>query len=706
MKQYHGESADAVVRERYALSMERISGIREEEAVAASFLDYFRKMAEFVELVGKVFQDLEAGVEYSLEEWEKRNQELYQDILPENYEKSYGNPAYAVERLGEPYGQQLSFLYTQLRGEIPMAYEGRLEEMTAVQETLIEIYNLFVMAKADGEALPQNQVEDGARTEYLPGEDQVREALYWYVSDYCDKTVERRIRECLDPSLTFARDIIMKSDLSDLRYLYRFGEYISDGEKKIAAFLNSLPEETIGLMADTYTEGFRKGFEVMRRDLSRKHTVIIRYELGFESMIRKAVENFRSMGLEPIFYRTAVHSINTSSGRKVGYHSAGPNRQYDYDHRFDQALYLDKALADRKIGVLKKAYETYRKEAGDCAGPAVVETFGQEEFQPVNKKECFSLSEKQEKLQRSMTSENARISQQYMPGDETSFTIIAFPVPDIGEAFEEIFKETIRINTLDYEAYKSMQQTLIDVLDQAESVVITGGEGNETSLTVRLHHLENREKETNFENCVADVNIPVGEVFTSPVLKGTSGLLHVNRVYIGDFQFQHLKMKFEDGMVTEYSCENFPDPEEGRRLVKQVIMKNHDTLPMGEFAIGTNTSAYRMAETYGITEKLPILIAEKMGPHFAVGDTCYSWAEDSPVYNPNGKEMVARDNEISVLRREDLSQAYFNCHTDITIPYKELGDITAVFPDGTRQDIIKNGKFAVPGAEALNEPLK
>ncbi len=57
MKQYHGESADAVVRERYALSMERISGIREEEAVAASFLDYFRKMAEFVELVGKVFQD-------------------------------------------------------------------------------------------------------------------------------------------------------------------------------------------------------------------------------------------------------------------------------------------------------------------------------------------------------------------------------------------------------------------------------------------------------------------------------------------------------------------------------------------------------------------------------------------------------------------------------------------------------------------------
>lgn len=52
---------------------------------------------------------------------------------------------------------------------------------------------------------------------------------------------------------------------------------------------------------------------------------------------------------------------------------------------------------------------------------------------------------------------------------------------------------------------------------------------------------------------------------------------------------------------------------------------------MGEFAIGTNTTAYVAALKYGIADKLPILIAEKMGPHFAVGDTCYSWAEDTPV---------------------------------------------------------------------------
>ncbi len=37
-----------------------------------------------------------------------------------------------------------------------------------------------------------------------------------------------------------------------------------------------------------------------------------------------------------------------------------------------------------------------------------------------------------------------------------------------------------------------------------------------------------------------------------------------------------------------------------------------------------------------------------------MGDTCYSWAEDTPVYNPDGKEIIARDNEISEMRKDDL----------------------------------------------------
>lgn len=675
------------VMERFRLSMERIAQIGSEETVREPYRGYFVKTAEFIGIIGAYLEFLEEGNQKTapaevLKEW---NHRLYEDILPCHYGESYGNPAYAAAKLGVDYGRLLSYLYKEIRGDIVFVHEWRLKDITILNEVFIEIYNMF---------------EEG-----VPEASAVKEVLYWFVSDYTDHTVSYRIREGLDPELSFASDIIRDSDLTDLRYLYYFGEYVSDSELKMAEFLNSLPEEKVRLMADTYTEGYRRGFEVMGRDLSKKATVQIRYQLGFERMVKYAMENFESLGLKVILCRAAVWTVNTNAGRKSGYYGKSPNRQYDYDHRYDEAIYLNKAFKDRKAAVMRVAYEEYKELAAAYGGPAVIETFGREGFKPVNKPEANSLDARQEKLAAEMSNETSRIANQYVPGDETSFTIIAFPVPEIGENFEEIFEETIVINTLDYEKYKDLQQNIIDALDEARYVEVTGKGSNRTRLKVALHPLKDRAKETNFENCVADVNIPLGEVFTSPKLEGTEGTLEVSTVYIGDFQFEDLVMTFENGMIKDYSCGNFEDPKEGKALVKQVILKNHNTLPMGEFAIGTNTTAYAMARRFGILDKLPILIVEKMGPHFAVGDTCYSWAEESPVYNPNGKEIIARDNEVSSLRKEDVSKAYFSCHTDITIPYAELDRIEAVTAEGERISIIEDGQFVLKGTEELNAPL-
>ena len=221
-----------------------------------------------------------------------------------------------------------------------------------------------------------------------------------------------------------------------------------------------------------------------------------------------------------------------------------------------------------------------------------------------------------------------------------------------------------------------------------------------------LTDLADPAKQTKFENCVADVNIPVGEVFTSPKLAGTEGTLYVSRVYLNELEYTELEIHVKDGRVTEYDCANFADPAEGKKLIKDNILYHHDTLPMGEFAIGTNTTAYRMGRMYEIEDRLPILIAEKTGPHFAFGDTCYSHAEDVAVYNPDGKEIIARDNEISVLRKKDMDKAYFQCHTDITIPYDELGALYGVTAGGEEKWIIKDGRFVLPGTEELNKPLE
>ena len=128
---------------------------------------------------------------------------------------------------------------------------------------------------------------------------------------------------------------------------------------------------------------------------------------------------------------------------------------------------------------------------------------------------------------------------------------------------------------------------------------------------------------------------------------------------------------------------------------------------MGEFAIGTNTLAYKMAMKYGIVEQLPILIVEKMGPHFAIGDTCYTETEDLAVYNPkNGKEIVARENEKTALRSTDYSQAYTHMHTDITLPYHGIGLIRVKTASGQMIEIIRGGRFVLRGTELLNEALR
>ena len=298
------------------------------------------------------------------------------------------------------------------------------------------------------------------------------------------------------------------------------------------------------------------------------------------------------------------------------------------------------------------------------------------------------------------------IQNQYIKGEERSFTIIAFPVPEIGKDFAEIFDEVIRINTLDYKLYQRMQQTIIDTLDKGKYVLIKGMKGNKTNLKVMLHNLENPEKQTNFENCVADVNIPVGEVFTSPVLAGTEGLLHVKRVYLNGLEYKNISVTLKDGMVTDYTCGNFDTEEQNRKYVKDNVLYHHDSLPLGEFAIGTNTTAFAAARKYKIEDKLPILIAEKTGPHFALGDTCYSHAEDVAVYNPDGKEIIARDNEYSLKRKEESGKAYFNCHTDITIPYDELGEVSVVTKKEEVIPVIEEGKFVLPGCEELNIPLE
>ena len=686
-----------ILQERLELALLRIREIPGEDFQGAELLpwkEYFTTVAKFLLLIEDTRQFLEQGKQATatLEELQQRNHALYEDILSENYENSFANPAYAVKMLGEEFGVLVSFLYTEMRSLIGFTYEGRLDELVIRMELFSEVYAAFVYEKQEIHKLPTYAA--------------IREILYWFVSDYADVAAEERVREMVCPENNFAAAILRTADFTDLRYLYAYGEYVGENELKMAEFMNSLPEETVHTMADTYTEGYRIGFEVTGKDLSKKAVVDVRYQLGFERMMRRALENFEKMGLQPVIYRAASSILYNPSIYKNGFYSVSPNRQYEFDHKDDKALFLDKMYCSRKLEVMHTAFEKYKKEARGYAGPAVVETFGEKEFEPVNKPESLKMTDEQSALLVENRTQMGQLQRQYIIEEERSFTSIAFPIPEVGDCFEELFRETIQINTLDYKKYQRIQQTIIDALDQADHCEIKGCNGNHTDLKVNLWKLKNPAKETIFENCVADVNIPVGEVFTSPVLEGTNGVLHVTQVFLNGLEYKDLEITFENGKIQNYNCANFATEEENKAFIKENILFRHKTLPLGEFAIGTNTTAYVAAKKLGVESKMPILIAEKMGPHFAVGDTCYSHAEEVKVYNPDGKEIVARDNEVAALRSVNPSKAYFNCHTDITIPYDELAELTAVKKDGDRITIIQNGRFVLPGTEELNEPLQ
>lgn len=674
-----------VIVERINLAMDRISLIRAEEDI--KFKDFFAELASFLEKVNDVRRKKESGEfeALSFEELKDMQDELFYDLREDIYAGSVYNPDVLEKLFDKDFVSPLLSLGFEVRAALITVYEGDLEGFVNILELFLQVYGIAM--------------EGGSAKE-------IADAIYWYASDYLDVTARKRIIESFTTSNRFFYNIIMNDDLSDLRYLFKFGEYIGSNEINTAKYLNSLDNETVRLCAKTFVDGYRDGFFAMQKDISKRSVVSLIYRIGFERIVKEAVILFEDMGFEVVLDRKPYRLADMSHIKNRGICSGGVNRQFEYDHKYDMNIFTKKAYLDRKFEISKQTFEEIKENMARYGGPALMDAFGDTEFLPVKKAAANAFVEKQNNLMNNYRNDMMLLQDEYIDTSGTAFCIIAWPLPSIAkepEVYSNIFNDIIRINTLDAAKYKEAQQKIIDALDKADTVRVIGGKNNKTDLTIKLHELKDPSKETNFENCGADVNIPVGEVFTSPVLEGTNGTLFVKDVFLAGYHLKNLCITVKNGMIEDYICENFDTRDDNRRMVEDSILKGHKSLPMGEFAIGTNVIAYNVAKKYDIFEKMPILIAEKMGPHFAFGDTCYSHEEDNITYNPDGKAITARDNECSIIRKTDIKKAYFNCHTDITIPLAELGDIYTNEPDGVHTYIIRDGKFVLEGSEILNE---
>lgn len=656
----------------YNDSIDKIKKISEsvECGYVNKFCDFLRSTAKFIIKMAQLEKNLndEYFKNKTFDELLEENHQLYSFIKGENYNNSYCNPTYAVEIFGKELGDIVTVLAFKYSKYIEYAFCHEIDKMAVNNDLFLRIYKEIKEKTVDA-----NEIKDIiAKFE--------KEAVYF--------NVENTLKETLIETKNHNRSVIENDDLNDLRYLFKYGKYITENEIKTAKFLCNY--NNVELIADTVCNGYINGFIRDGKNHKIKSASSIMGIVGQEKIIKVLIEKLKKHGHDVI-----IRDMESTSA----------NKQYGYDHRFDNSLYFDEEYVTLREEAYSKAMEKYKKELKEYGGVLAFEKFGEVPFAPESKKDALKLNEQQSKLMQRHRSNLNKMRDTYIPEEEVSFTIIAFPIPEIGDNFEEIFEQILKINLLNSKEYEEIQKHIIDVLDKGEFIHVKGKGTNKTNIKVKMHEIKNPEKETNFENCVADVNIPVGEVFTSPILKGTNGTLHVEEVFLNDLGYKNLELKFKDGYIEEYTCTNFENEEDNKKYIEENLLFPHKTLPMGEFAIGTNTLAYVVAENYKIVNKLPILIVEKMGPHFAIGDTCFSYCEDTKVYNPDKKEIIARDNEKSILRKTNIHEAYTGRHTDITLPYDGIEFISAITKDGEELPIIKEGRFVVKGAEKLNEPF-
>lgn len=594
-------------------------------------------------------------LERNFEELKSDNYEFYKEIN-NNYDQSYANPRYTRQFLDGKYADIASSLYYELITSVQLIFQGKHKLFNLLK------YKFLILA----EAMENNQ------DAYLKLEE-----LY---ETYQIEIELDALNENYNPE-NYCTKIVEESDLSDLRYLFKYGIYISEIEISFAQLMNNCDASFIEKLANQMVTCYLKGFGRHNKNMGSRTNARIVMIVGLEKLARKMqllLSTKKYIGfVGALVYKNIPQQVSND---------------YAVSSKIDYSKHHYKMTVDHYAHALKAMSE----ELSLYQGNLIMVCFGQvrTECKPLesylkNRSDEFKKAEIEKRM----------LFEQYVPKSEVSYTGMAFPVSEISDTnYKEIFDAIMSINMMESSKHEQMQEHLITILDNGEYVTVEGFKGNTTKLKITLPKLKNPEIETNFVNCGADVNIPAGEVYTSPSLGGSEGLIHLQQIRLAKIQFKNVKIKIKDGFAYDYKY----DGQGTVNVLKEQIFRNHDQLPIGEFALGTNTYAYALSKEYGVLHALHTLIYEKLGLHIALGDTCFAWAEDAPLFALNGKKVMAKDNEFSIKRKKDTSAAYVNLHYDLTIPYDEIVSITVHTRNGEQIDVVRNGKFVIDELSPLN----
>ncbi|MCK9288295.1 MAG: aminopeptidase [Sphaerochaetaceae bacterium] len=593
------------------------------------------------------------------------NSELFSEGVID-YDHSFSNPEY-LNSLGFNDCDLISLTYDML--------------LTSLSSAILK-RPLFIWDKTSVILALQHYFKNNNR-------DELQHALDQIFLDLVQELEFNKEKEKSTPDNIF-NAILASANKDDLTWMVHYGTYISQMDKDMAIFWFNLEASVVDRLARHIVHAFLHGFISQSRKIAGRKYVRLVYTIGQEALVQKVVKQFEAKGFQVIILQPNRGTVNA---------------QHIADHTFQDAMHYDSRCYEHELESFIVAQDAYAIDITSTCGLVKIGQFGSKIQAVFPSEYAYKPTSKTKKLYMELLSKRRTKEASLLPPDTLSFCSVVFPDMNIGERFKEIFDDFCILNTQESEPYELIQKSLIDLLDMCDYVHIKGQDGNGTDLKIHLPLLANPEKETKFLNCGGDLNIPHGELFTTPVLEGTQGTLHIKYIYLNTIPYKDLMLKFEDGRVVSYTCSVFGDQSKDEQYVFDNLLRQTEQVSMGEFSIGTNTLAYKIANMYDLVEQLPILLVEKMGPHIAIGDPCFARGEASPVYDLyTGKEMIARYNEITCDYSKN-NDCYFNFHTDITIPFGQIGFIRGITADQTVISIMEQGRFIPEEAKKLNEYL-
>jgi len=241
-----------------------------------------------------------------------------------------------------------------------------------------------------------------------------------------------------------------------------------------------------------------------------------------------------------------------------------------------------------------------------------------------------------------------------------------------GMSLEEYTRVIVSASTVDPRYLEEVEEDIYRVMSGARTIRIrTEHPGSGKLLELRMDIADRL-----VQKCTGKNNFPDGEVFTSPDANSVEGEIFVDLpVFYGGTTIQGIYLRFQDGVIQEYSA------EKGEDSLQKIIETDQGSHRLGEVALGMNNGIQKVL-------KHPLFV-EKVGGtlHIAIGASypeCY--VEDPN--SPQGKEKLDDYREKGILNKSAQ-------HVDIVTDFRPGGAGRAVFVDDV-QLAVENNIWVVP----------